>query len=156
VSDGSVAAEQRLDGPSPATEVALDMVRRGLPLLPVGVIAGAVIGGLAGAASVAYGMGLVLINFLVAAYLLAWASRISFALVASVALGGYVLRLTLIFLAVWLVRNAAWVRFVPLGITIIATHLGLLTWELRFVSASFAHPGLKPRAGSPRSAAGSR
>lgn len=154
MSDGGAA--DRLEGPSPATEVALDMVKRGLPLLPVGVIVGALVGGFAGSASVVYGMVLVLVNFLLAAYLLAWASRISFALVASVALGGYVLRLSLIFLAVWLVRDAAWVRFVPLGITIIVTHLGLLMWELRFVSASFAHPGLKPRAGKPRSAAGSR
>ena len=156
MSDGGAAAEQRLEGPSPATEVALDMVKRGLPLVPVGIIIGALVGGFAGAASVVYGMVLVLVNFLLAAYLLAWASRISFALVASMALGGYVARLSLIFLAVWLVRDASWVRFVPLGITIIATHLGLLMWELRFVSASFAHPGLKPRTGKPRSAAGSR
>ena len=131
------------------------MVKRGLPFLPVGIIIGAVIGGFAGAASVTYGFVLVLVNFLLAAYLLAWAARISFALVASVALGGYALRLGLIFLAVWLVRDASWVRFVPLGITIIVTHLGLLAWEMRYVSASFAHPGLKPRTPS-RSAAGSR
>ena len=31
-----------------------------------------------------------------------------------------------------------------LGLTIIVTHLGLLFWELRYVSASLAFPGLKP------------
>jgi hypothetical protein len=34
---------------------------------------------------------------------------------------------------------------VPLGITIIVTHLGLLFWEMKFVSASLAFPGLKPK-----------
>ena len=33
-----------------------------------------------------------------------------------------------------------------LGITVLVTHLGLLFWELRYVSASLAFPGLKPTA----------
>jgi hypothetical protein len=32
----------------------------------------------------------------------------------------------------------------PLGLTIILAHLGLLFWELRYVSLSLAYPGLKP------------
>lgn len=151
-----VGPTDRIDGPSPAAQVARDMVSRGLPLLPIGVIVGAIIDGFAGSASVVYGMTLVMANFLLSAYLLAWAGRISFALVASVALGGYVMRLGLIFLAVWLVKDASWVRLVPLGITIIVTHLALLVWELRFVAASFAHPGLKPKSGGARPAAGYR
>lgn len=140
----------------PATQVARDMVRRGLPLIPVGIIIGAVIDGFAGSASIVYGMALVMVNFVLSAYLLAWAARISIALVASIALGSYVMRLGLIFAAVWIVKDASWVRMVPLGITIIVTHLGLLVWELRYVSASFAHPGLKPQSGGSRSAAGYR
>ena len=31
-----------------------------------------------------------------------------------------------------------------LGICVLVTHLGLLFWELRYVSASLAFPGLKP------------
>ena len=57
---------------------------------------------------------------------------------------GYLLRLGLIFLALWLVKDAPWVELVPLGITLIVTHLGLLFWELRYVSATLAFPGLKP------------
>ena len=34
----------------------------------------------------------------------------------------------------------------PLGLTLIVTHLGLLIWETRHVSASLAYPGLKPTA----------
>lgn len=121
------------------------MVKRGLPLLPVGMILGAVFAEMSGALSVAFGMILVLVNLVLSAALLGWASKISFAAVASVALGGYVLRLGLIFLAVWLVKDMSWVAMVPLGVTIIVTHLGLLFWEMRHVSASLAHPGLKPK-----------
>ena len=35
-------------------------------------------------------------------------------------------------------------RAAPLGITLVASYLGLLFWELRYVSISLAHPGLKP------------
>jgi len=138
------ASSLRLDGPSPAAQVAVDMVKRGLPLLPVAMIIGAIFGELNGALSVAFGMSLVLVNLVLSAALLAWASKISFALVAAVSLGGYVMRLGLIFLAVWLVKDQSWVAMVPLGITIIVTHLGLLFWEMRHVSASMANPGLKP------------
>jgi hypothetical protein len=41
----------------------------------------------------------------------------------------------------------SWVSKVPLGITIVLTHLGLLAWETRHVSISLAYPGLKPRRG---------
>ncbi len=130
--------------PAPASEVARDMARRGLLVLPVAVGVVALAGGLPAAASVGYAMVIVVINFLLSAYLLRWAASISLGLIASVALGGYVMRLALIFMAVWIVRDAPWIRMIPLGIAIIATHLGLLVWELRHVSASFAHPGLKP------------
>ena len=98
------------------------------------------------AASIGYGIAIIIVNFLLSAYLLAWAARISLGLVASVALGGYAMRLALIFMAVWMVRETSWVRMVPLGITLIAAHLGLLVWELRHVSGTVAHPGLKPGA----------
>ncbi len=57
---------------------------------------------------------------------------------------GYILRLGLIALAVMLVRNEPWVDLLALGLTLIITHLGLLFWEMRFVSATLAFPGLKP------------
>jgi hypothetical protein len=121
------------------------MVRRGILFMPVAVALTWLIGGRDVAFSVAYGIVIILVNFLLSAYLLVWAARISLGLVASVALGGYVMRLALVFMAVWLIRDTSWVRMIPLGMTIIATHLGLLVWELRHVSATFSHPGLKPR-----------
>ena len=81
--------------------------------------------------------------------LLTWAARISLGLLMAMALGGYLVRLGLLFVAVMAVRNQAWVEWVPLGLTILATHLGLLCWELKYVSASLAFPGLKPTGGRP-------
>jgi hypothetical protein len=130
-------------GTAPESEVARDIVRRALPAVPVALAVAALAWGWAGVSSTAYAIGLVLANFLLAAALLTWAARISLGALMGAALGGYVLRIALIGLAVWLVKDAGWVEPVALGITLIVTHLGLLLWELRYVSASLARPGLK-------------
>ena len=148
--------ELRNEGPSPATAVAWDMVKRAVPMIPIGIIIGALIAGFGGAMSVLYGIALILFNFVAAAYLLSWAAGISFALVGATALGGYAIRLAVIFAAFWVVRLESWFEPLPFGITIIVTHLGLLFWEMRFISVSLAHPGLKPRSGSKKPAAGYR
>ncbi len=136
---------QRLEGDSPVAAVVRDLIRRGLIVGPLLIAAGAIFWGSAGASSVAFGLGLILFNFALAAAMLTYAGRISFALMGAAALFGYLIRLSLIFLAVWLVKDASWIKIVPLGITIIVTHLGLLFWELRYISASLAYPGLKPK-----------
>ncbi|NLE95051.1 MAG: ATP synthase subunit I [Dehalococcoidia bacterium] len=136
------------DGPSPAIEIARDLVRRGVYVAPILIAIGAAIWGTDGAASVAYACAIVLVNFALSAVMLGMAARISFALMAGAALFGFAIRLGLIFVAVYLVRNASWINMVALGVTIIVTHLGLLLWELRFVSGSLAYPGLKPRPSS--------
>ena len=133
-------------GPAPEREVARDLVKRGLMVLPVAVGLAALSWGAAGAASVAFAAGLVLANFLLAAALLSWAARISLGMLMGVSLFGFVLRLALIAGAVLLVKDQPWVEPVPLGVTLVVAHLGLLFWETKFVSASLAFPGLKPSA----------
>jgi len=59
---------------------------------------------------------------------------------------GYLIRLGLIALGVFLVRDVSWVSLPALGITIIVSHLGLLFWEMKFIAASLAFPGLRPNA----------
>lgn len=145
-----MSATTRLDGPPVEQEVAFDLVKRAVPVAPVLIIVGAAFWGFAGALSVAYAIVLVLANFVLAASLLAWTARISLGLMMTAALFGYLLRLGLIFLAVMLVKDAGWVELVPLGLTIIVTHLGLLLWETKFVSASLAFPALKPPALKPK------
>lgn len=133
-------------GPAVEREVALDMVRRALPAAPVLIVLALLPWGVDGALSAAFAIVVVVVNFLLAAWVLAAASRISYGLLMGAALFGYLVRIALIGLAVWAVKDASWVEPVPLGLTLIVTHLGLLLWELRYVSASLAFPGLKPGA----------
>ena len=128
-------------------QVVTDMIRRSLPALPVLVAVAAGFWGGAGALSAAFASGLGLVNFLVAAALLERAARISVAAFAAAAMGGFVLRLALITVAVLLVKDQSWVELVPLGFTLVITHLGLLVWEARHVSGSLAFPALKPAKG---------
>ena len=134
----------RLNGPAPEVEVTRDMLRRGLWGAPVLIGVCAAIWGGAGALSSAFAIALVMFNFALSAAIIAWTSRISLALLMGSVLLGYLMRLGIIFLAVILVHRAGWVSLPALGTSIIVTHLGLLIWELRFVSMSLAYPGLKP------------
>jgi ATP synthase I subunit len=133
-------------GPAVEREIASDMVRRALPVAPVLIVLAAIPWGVDGALSAAFAIAVVVVNFLVAAWVLAAASRISYGLLMGAALFGYLVRIALVGLAVWAVKDMSWVEPLPLGLTLIVTHLGLLLWELRYVSASLAFPGLKPGA----------
>ena len=128
-------------------QVAADMIRRSLPALPVLVAVAAVFWGVAGALSASYAIALVLVNFMLSAAALGWAATRSLVALMGVALFGFLVRLGLLAAAVLLVKDAWWVELVPLGVTLIVTHLGLLIWEARHVSASLAFPGLKPTKG---------
>ena len=136
-------------GPAVEAQVAGDMVKRMLPVLPVLVLVAGLIWGLDGAASGAFAVALVLGNLLLSAALLGWAARISLALLMGAALGGFALRLLLLAAVVWAVKDQPWVDITALGFSLIVTHLGLLIWETRHVSASLAYPALKPTGGRP-------
>lgn len=131
-------------GPAPEPEIIRDLVKRGAYAAPVALVAGFVGWQVAGLTSVAISLVVVLLNFVSAAALQAWAARISLGLVMGVSLFGFVVRLAIISAFVWVVGQQAWVEPVPLGLTLIVGHLGLLIWETRFVSASLAFPGLRP------------
>ncbi len=134
----------RFLGPAPEVSVSNDMIRRGLIVGPVLVAICGVIWGINGVWSSLFGIAIVLTNFALSAASIAFAARISINLMMGITLFGYLIRLGLIFLAVWLVQDAPWISFPALGSTIIVTHLGLLFWEMKYVALSLAHPGLKP------------
>jgi len=133
----------RFDGPSPEVAVSNDIIKRGLLVAPVLIAICGVIWGGNGAWSSAYGIAIVLVNFALAAGLIAAAAKISLGLMMGATLFGYLIRLGLIFLAVWLVKDASWISLPALGSTIIVTHLGLLFWEMKYVALSLSQPGLK-------------
>jgi hypothetical protein len=144
VSEAADVFTTRFDGPAPEVTVSRDMIKRGLIAAPIIIAVCGVIWGGDGAWSAAYGIAIVLANFAIAAAIIAMTARISIALLMSATLFGYLIRLGLIFLAVYLVKDASWISLPALGATIIVTHLGLLFWELKYVALSLAHPGLKP------------
>jgi hypothetical protein len=133
----------RLDGPAVEIAVSADMVKRGLVVAPVLIAICGVLWGADGAWSAAYGIAIVCANFLLAAALISSTAKISLGLMMAATLFGYLVRLGLIFLAVYAVKDAGWISLPALGATIIATHLGLLFWELKYVAISLAQPGLK-------------
>jgi hypothetical protein len=134
------------ESPPVERELAFDMLRRGAWLAPVVLIAATAIWGVDGASSAAVAIALVLVNLLLAAVSLSWAARRSLTLLMAVALGGFAVRMGLVVVVMLLVRNQSWVDLVALGVAVLVTHLGLLFWELRYVSASLAFPALKPAA----------
>lgn len=137
-------AATRLEGPAPEVGVSRDLVRRGLIVAPVLVAVCGVIWGLDGAWSAALAIALVLLNFVVSAAIIAFTARVSLGLMMGAVLFGYLLRLGVILAVVLIVKDESWISRPALGAAIIATHLGLLVWELKFVALSLAHPGLRP------------
>jgi hypothetical protein len=129
---------------APETDIVRDMLRKAALAAPVMVAVFGLVWGVDGALSTAYGIAIVLVNFALAAWVNAWAARISPHMLMGVALFGFLFRLAVLFVAFWVVRDARWMDVVPFGITVIAAHLGLLFWEMRHISASLAFPGLKP------------
>lgn len=133
-----------LDIPPVERQVFADMARRAVYVAPVLMILATIGWGIDGGLSAAYAIALVVVNFGLSAAIIAWASRISLTLLMGAVLFGYLARLGLVTVAVLAVKDLAWVELVPLGFTLIITHLGLLFWETRHVSVSLAYPGIKP------------
>jgi hypothetical protein len=109
------------------------------------LLVGALMGGWAGLASAGIGIALVCANFMAAATLMTVSARISLAALMGAVLGGYVLRLGVITAVIMALRHVSWFHKGAFGLTVLVTHLGLLIWETRYVSASLAFPGLKPK-----------
>jgi hypothetical protein len=141
-----------MPGPAPEVSVSNDMIKRGVIVAPVLVAICGLIWGMDGAWSSAYAVAIVLANFALASGIIAFTAKISLQVMMGGIMFGYILRLGLIFLAVYLVKDAGWISLPALGATIIVTHLGLLIWELKYVAMSLAYPGLKPKPSSASSA----
>ena len=131
--------------PQVERDLALDLVKHGLLLAPAVVLVAGLVSGWDGTASAAIALGIVCLNFTLAALSVGWAAKISPVMVGGVALGGYVVRLGLILVALVALRHVSWIVLPWLGFTLVGAHLALLFWEMRYVSMSLAAPGLRPR-----------
>lgn len=133
-------------GSSPPVEreIARDLARRGLIAAPAIVLVALALRGVDGATGAAIAIAIVVVNFAAAASVQGWAASRSTAVLGGVVLGGYVVRLAVVTVAMLLLRHSTWLDFPSFGVTLAATHLGLLAWEARSVSMTLAFPGLKP------------
>ena len=130
--------------PEVERELAFDMLKRGVWFAPAVLLLATMVWGTEGASSAAVAIALVVVNLLLAAFALSWAAKVSLTAIMAVSLGGFAVRMGLVTAVLFAVRDATWIDMTALGITVLVTHLGLLFWELRYVSASLAFPGLKP------------
>lgn len=130
--------------PPVESEIARDLVRRGLLVAPVLVVVALLARGGSGATGAAVAVAIVVTNLAVAAAAQGWAATRSAALLGGVVLGGYIGRLAVVTVAMVLLHHAEWLDFPSFGVTLALTHLGLLAWEARSVSMTLAFPGLKP------------
>jgi hypothetical protein len=131
--------------PQVERQLALDIVRRGLPVAPLIVLVAGLIRGWDGAASAAVAIGIVFVNFLAAAAIMSWASTMSPGAIGGAAAAGFALRLVVILVALLLLQDVGWIDMPTLGIVLVGTHLGLLAWEAKYVSMTLAAPGLRPQ-----------
>jgi hypothetical protein len=132
------------EAPEVERELAFDMLKRGVWFAPVVLLLASLGWGMQGASSAAVAIALVAVNLVLAAAGLSWAAKVSLNAIMVVSLLGFAVRMGLVVGVLFAVRNAGWIDMTALGVSVIVTHLGLLFWELRYVSASLAFPGLKP------------
>lgn len=125
-------------------QVAGDLVRRVLIVSPAVLIVAAIVSGVDGVLSAAIGLVLVSLNFLASARLITYTARRSPGAVMGVVLGGYIVRLGVLFGIALALDTISWIDIGVLLLTVAVVHLALLTWESRHVSLTLGYPGLKP------------
>ena len=130
--------------PQVEREIGLDLVRRGLIIAPVIIAACAAIKGWHGVTSSAIAVGIVALNFGVAALIM---TRVSHSGPTGIAIGacvGYLIRLGIVLAALIMLHHQSWIDLPMFGIVLVATHLGLLFWEMKYLSITLGAPALKP------------
>jgi hypothetical protein len=91
------------------------------------------VSGPAAGASAALGVLVVLANFAAHGWSLAWASRVSIPAVQGVALGGFVVRMAVIFGAMFALNSLSWFSAIAFGAAVVPATLALLVFETRLV-----------------------
>ena len=113
------------------------MVRRallvGLLCLPVAAGLGWLVADAGGAASAALGVAIVVANFAAHGLSLAWAAGVSIPAVHAVALGGFVLRMGVVVVALVLLDRLAFFSPAIFGVSALAATVALLVYEARLV-----------------------
>lgn len=116
------------------SELARHTAARAVFVGPILVAAFWLAGGWVGAWSSAIGVGLVVVNFLLAGAMLSISARISLAVYHAAALFGFFLRLGLMVLTVLLIAELLDMDRLAFGMSAVVAYLVLLSWEAVAVS----------------------
>jgi hypothetical protein len=115
-----------------------ELVRRllpySLPAFAVAVLAGALLGGAGAAWSAGIGVAAVTANFLGYAYSVAWAARIAPTVLMVVGLGGFVVRLATLTVALLLLDRLAWFSPVAFVAAFVPSTIALLVIEMKLLA----------------------
>jgi hypothetical protein len=137
-------AEQAVETPDVERQVALDLARRGALIAPVVIIVAGLIAGWDGVLSAAIALAIVLLNFLAAAAIMTRAAKSGPGALGAAAAGGFAVRMAVILIALVVLHNQPWIDMPVFGIVLVGSVLGLLFWEMKYVSLTLAAPGLRP------------
>ncbi|HUF59349.1 MAG TPA: hypothetical protein VMR89_07715 [Actinomycetota bacterium] len=115
-----------------------ELVRRllpySLPAFVVAAVAGALLGAAGAAWSAGIGVAAVTANFLGYAYSVAWAARIAPTVLMVVGLGGFVVRLAALTIALLLLDQLAWFSPVAFAAAFVPTTIVLLVFEMKLLA----------------------
>ena len=138
--------------PQPSTEriestIAVDLAKKGAIVAPIVVVALGVWRGPEAALGAALALVIVVVNFLASAAILGWTARRAPHALGGVAMLSFLGRLVVITALGAGIKQLDIVDFQVFCITLIASYLALLFWEMRSISLTLAYPGLKPKPG---------
>jgi len=123
---------------SRTTEPEPELVRRLLPYsLPAFAVA-ALLGGLLGGAGAAWSAGIAVVvvtaNFVGNAYSVAWAARIAPTVLMAVGLGGFMVRLATLTIALLLLNRLGWFSPIAFAAAFVPTTIALLAVEMKLLA----------------------
>ena len=123
---------------SRTTEPEPELVRRLLPYsLPAFAVA-ALLGGLLGGAGAAWSAGIAVVvvtaNFVGNAYSVAWAARIAPTVLMAVGLGGFMVRLATLTIALLLLDRLGWFSPIAFAAAFVPTTIALLAVEMKLLA----------------------
>jgi hypothetical protein len=130
--------------PQVEREIAFDIIRRGAMAAPAIIAVCAALRGWNGVTSSAIAVGVVALNFAIAALIMTRASSGGPTQIAIGACVGYLIRLGVVLVALIALHHQPWINLPVFGFVLVGTHLGLLFWEMKYLSITLGAPGLKP------------
>jgi len=106
-----------------------NIAKRSLFVAPILALIFGILQGWPGVVAALIGVVIVVGNFLLGGYILAWAARVSLNLYHAAALFGFILRLGLITVSMLAIANVTDLDRLALGVSVIVSYLVLLSWE---------------------------